>query len=235
MKFSSGKSIKELVGQPSLWSQPDTFNAKGSFSADKASAYLAKLIATAEAAVAKDKNSLYVNLLPGGRGSQFQRHPRGQLQHGPGRIADGDQGRARRHEEPGGRRLPRPPRRHRHQRYQSARARPPAHPELDVRAGRLRDAGGQGGRGERRVARLRLRRARPARAVPQFGAAQLRLQDQPHAQQAVRGRRHARRRRPGGGGGGRRQRGGHHRLLPGSQRRRRAGRRRLFVRRAGNV
>ena len=61
MKFYPGKAIKELVGEPRLWSQPDTFNAKASFSADKASTYLAKLIATAEAAVAKDKNSLYVN------------------------------------------------------------------------------------------------------------------------------------------------------------------------------
>jgi hypothetical protein len=58
MKFYPGKSIGDLVGALSLWSDPETFNAKP----NQIQTYLIKVIADAKADVDKNgKNSLYYN------------------------------------------------------------------------------------------------------------------------------------------------------------------------------
>ena len=66
-----------------------------------------------------DKTLAVLEFLPDRHRSEVQRHPRRQLQHAARSAAAGDPGRARRHEGPGHRRLPRPPRRRRDQQHRS--------------------------------------------------------------------------------------------------------------------
>lgn len=61
LKFYPGQSIKDLVADPSLWSQADTFNG-GDFTVEQAQDYLEQLIQNASDEVDKDgTSSLYYN------------------------------------------------------------------------------------------------------------------------------------------------------------------------------